>query len=83
MLHIKKKNYKRKQQNHEQNRRVNATQKKKNLLLFSPTLLLWDLQKSLDYKHEGPTQKTIKQLQCFYRPPTSTSLCKVCVSQKS
>lgn len=79
MLHIKKG----KEQNHKQNTGVNVTQEKKTLPLFSPTLLLWDSQKSLDYKHEGPTHKTIKQLQCFYRPPTSMTLHKVCVSQKS
>lgn len=51
-------------------------------LLFSPTLLLWDWQKALDYKHQGPTHKTIKQLQSFHRPPTS-ALRKVCASQQS
>lgn len=76
-LHEKKK--KGKEQNHKQN--TGVTQNK--LPLFSPTLLLWDWQKSLDYKHEGPTHKTIKQIQCFYQPPTSKALCRLCVSQNS
>lgn len=39
-------------------------------------------QKALDCEHQGPTHKTIKQLQSFHRPPTS-ALCKVCASQQS
>lgn len=78
-LHEEKKKKKGEEQNHKQN--TGVTQNK--LPLSSPTLLLWDWQKSLDYKHEGPTHKTIKQIQCFYQPPTSKALCKLCVSQNS